>query len=237
MCARPPTVTVDTSWNPEIAELVGAFREASNTTLLAETSEGDRVIYKPQAGQRPLWDFDATSLPAREWLTYLVSRSLGFEIVPETTLGEGPLGPGSIQRYVEPGRSVDLVALVNTADPSLWPVAVLDLVTNNADRKLGHLLPGPAGGFWAIDHGLTFHPEEKLRTVLWAFAGRAIPEPLRAGLAALRSDLTGRLGERLSAHLGAEAQSAVVERVDDLIADGRHPQPPEDRPALPWPVV
>lgn len=237
MCALPRTVIVDVAWNPEIGKVVGAFREATNTTLLAETVDGEQVVYKPEAGQRPLWDFEAATLPVREWLTYLVSLSLSLRIVPQTALGDGPLGPGSIQRYVEPAGGVDVVALATSAHPSLWPVAVLDIVINNADRKLGHLLPGSGGTIWAIDHGLTFHAEEKLRTVLWAFGGITIPDSLRTGLATLRSDLTGELGERLSSHLGEGARAACVRRTDDLLAHPRHPHPPQDRPALPWPVV
>ena len=225
------------AWKPEITEVLGVFRRASNATLLALTARGEKVIYKPTAGQQPLWDFDASTLAAREWLTYEASETLGIGVVPETTLGSGPMGPGSIQRYVEPDLNVDLVDLVNRSDPRLWPVAVLDIVTNNADRKLGHLLPDSAGDVWAIDHGLTFHADEKHRTVLWSFAGRRVPDELMSGLHALQSGLAGDLGAALESELDAHEADACRRRVEELLADPVHPAPPDDRPPLPWPMV
>jgi uncharacterized repeat protein (TIGR03843 family) len=224
------------AWNPEITEILGIFRRASNATLLAVTAAGEKVIYKPTAGQRPLWDFDPDTLAAREWLAYEVSQALGAGVVPETILGTGPMGPGSIQRYVEPDLEVDLVAMVNDADRRLWPIAVLDIVINNADRKLGHLLPDHGGVVWAIDHGLTFHSDEKLRTVLWVFSGRPLPDDVRVGLGALGAALTGQLGRTLRRELGGHEADAIGRRVRDLQDDPVHPPPPDDRPPLPWPL-
>ncbi len=228
---------VANAWNPEIVEILGIFRRASNATLLADTAGGEKVIYKPTSGQRQLWDFDSETLAAREWLTYEVSEALGVGVVPPTVLGGGPMGPGSIQRYVEPDLEVDLVAMVNDAVDMLWPIAVLDIVTNNADRKLGHLLPDHNGKVWAIDHGLTFHGDEKHRTVLWGLAGLAIPVELVPGLTKLEEALAGDLGAAIAVHLNTRELEACRDRVKGLQANGVHPPPPDDRPALPWPVT
>ena len=141
-----------------VDDLLGRFATASNLTLLGR-AEGASVVYKPTAGVRPLWDFAAETLAAREVLTYRVAQAMGVEVVPETRSGDGPLGPGVAQRFVDTGSRVRSSGPGDRADDALWPVAVLDLVANNADRKLGHLLGEVGTGrLWAIDHGLTFHP-------------------------------------------------------------------------------
>lgn len=237
MSARPATDAVTGSWAPELTEILGVFRRASNATFLAATAEGEKVIYKPTAGQRALWDFDPGTLATREWLTYRVSESLGIGVVPETVMGRGPMGPGSVQRYVEPDLQADLVSLVNSADARLWPIALLDLVTNNADRKLGHLLPEVGGRVWAIDHGLTFHDDDKLRTVLWGFAGRPLPDHLAGALAHLEDDLAEELGSAIESGLNRSEADACRRRVAALRNQPVHPLPPQDRPPLPWPMV
>lgn len=159
--------------------------------------------------------------------------SLG--VVPETVLAEGPYGQGSVQRYVEADPSFDVIDAVRSDDPRLWPIAVLDIVTNNADRKLGHILE-VGGRLVGIDHGLTFHRDDKLRTVLWAFSGRAIPDELNAPLRAVQAALREELGERITSLLGEEERRATADRVDELLGTGVHPSPPVDRPPLPWPL-
>ncbi len=221
-------------WAPDIGEVVGRFRRASNATFLARTVTGDLVIYKPTAGERPLWDFPPDTLAAREALTYEVSEALGFGVVPETVLGDGPLGPGSIQRFVEVDDDFEPVELLAGPDPVLWPVAVLDLVANNADRKAGHLMRA-GGRVFGVDHGLTFHPDEKLRTVLWNFAGARLPGEHVDALRRLAGELDGPLGGRIAGLIGRAAATATVSRVAALLAHPVHPEPPEDRPALPWP--
>jgi hypothetical protein len=218
-----------------VDELVGRFTAASNTTLLARAG-GRLVVYKPTAGNRPLWDFDVTTLAAREVLTYEVALTMGIDAVPETTMGDGPYGPGAVQAYVEIEETFDPLPLVRAADGVLWPVAVLDLVVNNADRKLGHLLSERGTGrLRAIDHGLTFHVDDKLRTVLWGFAGCAVPPELQDGLQALRSALEGDLGRRALELVGPAEAEALSARVEGLLADPIHPDPPDDRPPIPWP--
>jgi uncharacterized repeat protein (TIGR03843 family) len=227
-------VAVTDGWSPRVIEVVGRFAAASNATLLATTDEGERVIYKPIAGEQPLWDFPAASLAIREVLTYQIDVALGFDVVPETVMGGGPYGPGAVQRYVDTDPEFDPVALVRSADPVLWPIAVLDLVTNNADRKLGHLL-GAAQDVRAIDHGLTFHVDDKLRTVLWVFADDPIPPPLLECLASLDQALEHDLGRRIRAELSRTELAALRRRVATLLEDPYHPPPPSHRPSVPWP--
>jgi len=221
-------------WQPRVVEVIGRFAEASNATLLAETTDGERVIYKPIAGEQPLWDFPRKTLAIREVLTYEISVAMGLDVVPETVLAGGPYGPGAIQRFVETDPDFDAVALVRRGDDRLWPVTVLDLATNNADRKLGHLL-GSASALRAIDHGLTLHPEDKLRTVLWVFAGEPIPDPLVAGLIRLGGALDAELGRRVKSELGRGEFRALQQRTSRVIEDPVHPYPPTDRPPIPWP--
>lgn len=222
------------TWAPQITEVVGRFVDASNATLLAKTAAGEKVVYKPTAGERPLWDFPIETLAAREVLTYEVAQALGFPIVPETVLGSGPYGPGAIQRFIDLDATFDPVALVQQTSVDLWPLAVLDVVTNNADRKLGHVI-SDGERLLGIDHGLTFHPEDKLRTVLWGFRGQRLPEPVITALTRLEIAVAGELGDRVESLLGAEERTALGQRVAALLATPIHPDPPTDRPPLPWP--
>ena len=221
-------------WVPRIVEVVGRFAEASNATLLATTADGERVIYKPVAGEQPLWDFAPETLAIREVLTYEIAAAMGLDVVPETVFAGGPYGPGAVQRFIDTDADFDPVALVRRRDPALWPVAVLDVVTNNADRKLGHLL-GSAERLRGIDHGLTLHTEDKLRTVLWVFDGDRIPTALIECLSRLHEALNDRLGRRIRAELGRSELRAVQQRVSALVAHPYHPSPPVDRPPIPWP--
>lgn len=222
------------AWHPEVAQVVGRFADASNATLLAVTANGEQVVYKPTAGERPLWDFPIETLAVREVLTYEVARAMGEDIVPETVLGEGPYGLGSIQRFIEMDPDFDPVALVQGESHPLWPLAVLDIVTNNADRKLGHLI-SDGTRVLGIDHGLTFHPDDKLRTVLWGFSERELPPHQVESLRRLRAALSDGLGDRVEDLLGVEESMALRERVDGLLAAPVHPAPPDDRPPVPWP--
>jgi len=224
----------DGDWQPVVTEVIGRFVDASNATLLARTAAGGQVIYKPVAGERPLWDFPVETLAAREVLTFEVSDALGFDVVPETVLGEGPYGPGAIQRFVDLNTEFDPIAAVEAEPPDLWRIAVLDLVANNADRKLGHII-SDGTRLLGIDHGLTFHPDDKLRTVLWGFSGRRLPVSEVEALTRLGSAVTGRLGDRVEELLGNEERRALEARVDRLLANPVHPDPPHDRPPLPWP--
>lgn len=221
-------------WEPAISDVVGRFVDASNATLLATTSDGAKVVYKPTAGERPLWDFTVESLAAREVLTYEVATAMGYDIVPETVLGEGPYGPGAIQRFIDINPDFDPVAAVESGSQLLWPIAVLDIITNNADRKLGHLI-SDGHRLLGIDHGLTFHPDDKLRTVLWQFSGTVLPATEQAAVQRAAGALQGELGTRVEELLGVEERAALEDRLRALIANPVHPEPPVDRPPLPWP--
>lgn len=217
-----------------VDEVVGRFAAASNLTLLGRVA-GELVVYKPTAGMRRLWDFAPETLASREVLAFRVSQVMGLDVVPETRWGDGPLGPGVVQRFVEPDPAFDPLALVARADDALWPVALLDIVANNADRKASHLLSEAGSGrLWAIDHGLTFHPEPKLRTVLWGFAGLPIPSSLLPALERLAA-LPSGLAAAITADLGRPEAEALLHRVRELQSRPRHPQPPRDRHPVPWP--
>ncbi|MGQ0848261.1 MAG: SCO1664 family protein [Actinomycetota bacterium] len=231
---RPPRLTEPV----RLTEVIGEFASASNHTLLATDRRGVRWVYKPQQGMSPLSDFSAASLPTREILAYQVAAAMGLTIVPETSPAVGPLGPGSAQLFIEADFDFDPRPLLSPdLDPVLWPVAVLDLVCNNADRKIGHLLSERANGqLWAIDNGLTFHPEPKLRTVLWGFAGRSLPSAMTSALESLTASLDHYLADEVANLLGTNETVSLRDRVSALAANPLHPHPPTDRPALPWPI-
>jgi len=218
-----------------VEEIVGRFTAASNATLLGRSGNG-LVIYKPTAGVQPLWDFDVTTLAAREVLAHQVAEALGFAgLVPETVHGDGPFGPGAVQRYVPENPDFDPLPLIEAGDEILWPIAVLDLVIDNADRKMGHVLSDPtAGALRAVDHGLSLHPEPKLRTVLWAFAGEELPSPMMEALDRLLANV-GPIEAEIATALGEMEATAFTTRLRRLMAHPVHPNPPEDRPAVPWP--
>lgn len=222
----------------ELVEILGRLPYASNATLLALDDEGERWVYKPERGEEPLWDFPWRTLAAREVLAYEVCSAMGLDLVPETVEAVGELGPGSAQRFVDEDPTFDPRSLFQPRlSPRMWPFAVFDIVVNNADRKIGHVLADAGDGrLWAIDNGLTFHHSDKLRTVLWGFAGEPIPDPLIAGVESLATELEAGLADRVADLLtGAEA-GALVARVEALLVSRCHPFPPEDRPPVPWPV-
>jgi hypothetical protein len=222
-------------WQPQVVSVEGRYVAASNATLLGETADGVRVIYKPVDGARPLWDFDARTLAYREVWAYRIDQALGFSSVPETAMADGPFGRGAVQRHVDAAADAEVIDLINAGDKVLWPIAMLDLILNNADRKAGHILRDEASRLWAIDHGLAFHVEEKLRTVLWGFAGQPIPHDILNRLDDALAALGGPLGERFVGDLSEPEFVAMLRRIDALVESGHHPVPPEDRHSIPWP--
>ncbi|NND84592.1 MAG: phosphatidylinositol kinase [Acidimicrobiia bacterium] len=220
-----------------IAEVVGLLPHASNATLLAVTESGDFVVYKPAKGERPLWDFTLGTLPLREVLTSEVDAAMGLGVVPETRLIEGPHGLGSAQRFVPEDPQFDLRTLFEPElDERLWEIALLDIVCDNADRKVGHLLKEDgADRIWAIDNSLTFNEDEKLRTVLWGFAGQQVPSRLDEALVGLGAHLDA-LHARIDELLTTEEADVFLARATAIIDDPVHPMPPTDRPPVPWPV-
>ncbi len=248
-------------------ELEGRLVDASNTTLRGRlTLDGvtARCVYKPVRGERPLWDFPDGTLAGREVSAYLISSATGWDLIPPTVLRDGPLGPGSCQLWIDEPSSIEPLvgfvpaaslppgwfrtaaartddgttyALAHADDARLARLAVLDAVINNADRKGGHVLLGPDDRIYGVDHGVCFHVDDKLRTVLWGWLGRPLPADAVERLERLAGALTGPLGVELSTHLTVAEVAAVSARIGRLLAAGRFPSPSGDWPAVPWPPI
>jgi uncharacterized repeat protein (TIGR03843 family) len=223
-------------------EVEGRLVVASNATLYCTVRNGSReaaCVYKPVAGERPLWDFPAGSLAGREVSAYLVSSAAGWHLVPPTIFRDGPFGPGMCQLWIESDETVDVVALARSHDhPALREMAVFDAVVNNADRKIGHLLPDRDGRLFGCDHGVCFGEDYKLRTVLWQWRGRGLPKAALEALRRLQQALAGgELVTELGRWLSPAELEATRQRVELLLRHRIHPFPPEDWPAVPWPPV
>jgi uncharacterized repeat protein (TIGR03843 family) len=223
-------------------EIEGQLVAASNTTMYCTVRVGETsaaCVYKPVAGERPLWDFPPGTLAGREVAAYAVSRAAGWDLVPPTVMRDGPLGPGMCQLWIDADGDTDLVALARSRDnPKLRDMAVFDAVVNNADRKIGHLLPVDGGRLYGCDHGVCFGEEYKLRTVLWQWRGQKLPARALAALAKLKDGFCGgALAGTLAGLLSRSEIRATRERVELLIKHRVHPYPPENWPAVPWPPV
>ncbi len=250
------------------ADLVvnGRMLSASNATLRCtlqdESGAEVPVVYKPVAGERPLWDFPDGSLAGREVAAYALAEAVGWNLVPLTVWREdGPAGPGMCQAWVEDDpdvTSVDIVpvgtvpagwhhvldardasgapvSLVHRDIPDLARMALFDAVVNNADRKGGHILVDADGRSWGIDHGVTFSDEPKLRTVLWGWSGEPLSEGQVADLERLQGLLDGGLDD-VERWLTVAERRALRRRVRTLLAQAEYPSPDEGWPAIPWPV-
>ncbi|MEV0024779.1 SCO1664 family protein [Streptomyces atroolivaceus] len=257
--------------------VLGRVRGASNAVLyctVASDGAERHCVYKPVAGEQPLWDFPDGTLAQREVAAYEVSEATGWGLVPPTVLREGPYGEGMCQLWIEaehgdgdpaadgpppllalvedeePGdgwKAVGLAEvgegktalLVHADDPRLRRLAVLDAVINNGDRKGGHLLPAPGGRLYGIDHGVTFNADDKLRTLLWGWAGEPLTAEAAEGLDRLSACLEpgAVLATRLGELITAVEIEALRARVESLRKSGRHPQPSGDWPPIPWPPV
>ncbi|MBN2386494.1 MAG: SCO1664 family protein [Anaerolineales bacterium] len=224
-------------------ELKGQFLLGSNYTFLVEVAYQGEVlpaVYKPMRGEQPLWDFPEASLAGREVAAYLVSEALGFGFVPFTVLREGPFGPGSLQQFIKYDPNYQYFSFQPEDRQRLRPVALFDLLVNNADRKGSHLLVQEGTRrLYVIDHGLCFHEEEKLRTVIWDFAGEPVPDEIIAALVDLRTKLACNpdLPAALGGILNPGELAALGSRLEALVANPVYPQPPEDRRAYPFPPV
>jgi uncharacterized repeat protein (TIGR03843 family) len=221
-----------------VIDLEGRLLDASNVTLVGTISNGEVVgecVYKPVAGERPLWDFPDGTLAGREISAFLVSEATGWGIVPPTLLREGPFGPGMVQLWVDGDQDVDLAAFVRRDEPALRRMAVFDAVVNNADRKGGHIIPTPDGRVFGVDHGICFSVDPKLRTLLWRWAGKPLTAEAVDVLERVGDELRGDLGEQLHEHLTRREVTCTQRRVAELLRTGRHPEPSGEWPALPWP--
>jgi len=223
--------------------VTGEFMWGSNYTFAVEVNQGKQTlqgVYKPTQGERPLWDFPRASLAHREVAAYLVSNALGWEFVPPTVYREdGPAGPGSLQLYVSHDPEYNYFSFNPTDLQRLRRVALFDLVINNADRKGSHVLVDEHNQIWLIDHGVSFHRDDKLRTVIWNFAGEPIPEELCLDLKRFNDQLNPEteFHQNLEEHLNSEEITALVHRTQDLIESVRYPNPHPNRRPYPWPPV
>ena len=248
--------------------VLGALPDSSNHAALVRVTAGGPdvlAVYKPVAGEQPLWDFPNGTLAGREVACALIDEAGGWGIVPPTVLRDGPLGPGAFQQWIgEPprvspspvtvvppdevpdgwlvvlhgeGEGGEELALAHADTPVLRSIAVLDAVLNNSDRKGGHLLDWH-DHTWGIDHGVSLHEEPKLRTVLWGWAGTPLAAEDLDRLTALAARLAdGTLTEALEPHLTAAEIEALTERTEHLLRTKRHPLPSPGWPAIPWPAM
>lgn len=243
-------------------ELTGRITTASNATFVGSIGEVS-VVYKPIAGEKPLWDFPHGTLAHREVAAFLVSEVLGWNLVPHTWLRDGPFGAGMVQLWQEADPTQHAVNLIPTQDvptrgwktvlhgqdefgeqitllhedsPELRRMAVFDVLINNADRKGDHILAMTDGHRYGVDHGLSFHHEPKLRTVLWGWIDQPMTEDELDGIDRLSQALSGELGQELAKLLSAEELSALADRCNELRQTGQFPMPQSQMPAVPWPL-
>lgn len=218
-------------------EVVGRLVDASNATLFGKIkiSEYEHpVVYKPIAGERPLWDFPDGNLASREVAAYILSRELAFNLVPTTVMRDGPFGLGAVQEWIEIDESVDVIAQAQKNEDSLRKMALFDVLINNTDRKFGHLLFDSSGKLFGCDHGVTFHSQPKLRTVLWQFAGASLTEK-EIELLTLSITNFAAINNHLRDLITGAELTALKERIESLLSEGFFPYPNEEWPAVPWP--
>lgn len=223
--------------------ITGEFLWGSNYTFAAQVNYGDQdlqCVYKPTRGERPLWDFPRATLAHREVAAYLVSEALGWGFVPPTVFRrDGPIGPGSLQLHIDHDPEYNYFSFNNADLQRLRPVAIFDYLINNADRKGSHVIFDQQGQLWLIDHGISFHQEQKLRTVIWDFAGESIPEQLCADLGKFGTQLQEgtKFRTQLGQYLAPQEIAALVRRNQNLITSRKFPNPHPNRRPYPWPPV
>ncbi len=242
--------------------LTGRITTASNATFLGTIGDVE-VVYKPIAGESPLWDFPQGTLAHRELAAYLVSQAFDWGVVPHTWLRDGPMGEGMVQVWQEQDPAQDavnliaadhmpetgwkhvlqgwdengrMVALVHEDSPALRRMALFDVIVNNADRNGDHILALADGRRHGVDHGLTFHRDHKLRTVLWGWLGEALTADEEDGIDRVSEGLHGELGRNLADLLSAEEIAALAARCARLRLAGRFPAPSGEMSAVPWPL-
>jgi len=241
-----------TSWSPDHPKVLETLAVAkvvqcrpimwgSNGTFLVTLDGGEELgqshaVYKPRRGEAPLWDFPHGTLHRREVATFLVSECLGWSLVPATVIRDGPFGVGSVQLFIEHDPANYFSAPAKRDREASQQIALLDVVLNNADRKAEHCIQDLAGRTWAIDHGLTFHVEPKLRTVIWDFAGDRIRQDLLDDLENLRQAFEdpGSLRSALCGLVTQNEVDAVYRRLKWLLRNRIYPDPGKDRRASPW---
>ncbi len=213
-------------------EVIGRLVDASNASLLCTLPDNVKVIYKPIAGERPLWDFPDGNLASREVAAYYISEIGNFKVVPKTVLREGPFGTGAIQKWIETSEEADVITIAQSNDSQMRNLALFDIVINNADRKFGHVLITPENRIFGCDHGVSLHKENKLRTVVWQFAEELLQPAEVEQLNELLSQIDCK---HLSTYLSEDEIDAIFERTKNLLEAGRFSSPNPNWPAVPWP--
>lgn len=213
-------------------EVIGRLVDASNASLLCKLPDERKVIYKPIAGERPLWDFPDGNLASREVAAYYLSEVGKFNLVPKTVLREGPFGLGAVQEWIDVGEGVDVIETAQSDDSKIRSLALFDVVINNADRKFGHILITPEGNVFGCDHGVSLHAENKLRTVIWQFTELDLNpseiEQISGLIKAIDRDYLSKL-------LSKNEVDSIFSRLSTLLQTGRFPAPNPNWPAVPWP--
>ena len=244
---------VATNWKPDDPHVLDWLRDAdvvdcdlipsgSNYAYLLSLRHDQRgdglAVYKPAEGEAPLWDFPSGSLYVRETAAYELSRALGWDLVPPTVVRDGPMGPGSVQLFIDADLVQNYFTMRDKRRSDFEVVALFDCVANNADRKAGHCLLGRDGHIWCIDHGLTFHEQWKLRTVIWDFYSQDVPARLIDDLRSLRVALSdgSETVQSLSGYLTPSERRALERRLDSLLARPCYP-PPGPHRSVPWPPI
>ena len=220
-------------------EIVGLVEDASNYTFLAELISGDSrqlVIYKPQRGEAPLWDFPRGTLCNREVAAYTLCGLIGWDFVPPTILRDGPHGLGAVQQYIDHDPSIVAFDVADSHRIELKRIALFDVIANNADRKAGHVLLDVDSKLWGVDHGICFHVAPKLRTVLWDFIGEPFEPDDLASVEKLSSCFEDEVAPALSHLIHPSEVDALRERITAVIEMGVYPAPRGGR-AYPWPPV
>jgi uncharacterized repeat protein (TIGR03843 family) len=213
-------------------EIIGRLVDASNASLLCKLSDGRQVIYKPIAGERPLWDFPDGNLASREVAAFYLSEVGNFNLVPRTVLREGPFGVGAVQEWIDVSEDVDVIEIAQSQNSHIRNLALFDVVINNADRKFGHILVTSDGGIFGCDHGVSLHEEGKLRTVIWQFTEMELTQTELEQI----SNLTTAINrEYLNTLLSNTEIDALFARLAKLLEDRRFPSPNPNWPAVPWP--
>jgi len=218
-------------------EVTGRLVDASNATLYANcTFNGSTipVIYKPVAGERPLWDFQDGNLAQREFAAYLISELGGFEVVPPTVLRDGPFGTGMVQQWIDINEEIDLAMFYREDNSELRKMALFDAVVNNTDRKIGHLLPISKDLVHGCDHGVTFHEDDKLRTVLWQWADKPLTDEETGRLEHLEVAIASDAGQILNL-ISQNEYASLLARINRLLSEKKFPSPSDEWPAVPWP--
>jgi len=224
--------TVDNILETGELEILGRLVDASNASLLCKLPNESQVIYKPIAGERPLWDFPDGNLASREVAAFYVSEIGEFGVVPQTIMRDGPFGLGAVQEWITTAEDIDVIEIAQSSNERIRNLALFDIIINNADRKFGHILVTPNLEIFGCDHGVSFHQENKLRTVIWQFSELDLTREEISKIERLISRLDRA---QLSEYLSDEEVDALFQRANTLLDTKKFAQPNPNWPAVPWP--